>query len=143
MRIPCPICGLRDSGEFTYAGDATVQYPALDADQDAWYEAVYERRNPRGPHTEYWHHTAGCRRYIIVERDTLTHEVFGARLPHGPDPSQSPETGGKARAGTAAKATRKTAGKTTGKTAGKTAGGAKPGPRRRTTTPRGGARGGA
>ncbi|MEM8878653.1 MAG: sarcosine oxidase subunit delta [Pseudomonadota bacterium] len=93
MRIPCPICGIRDSGEFTYCGDATVKYPALDADQDAWYEAVFERRNPSGPHTEYWHHTAGCRRYIIVERDTRTHEVFGARLPHEPGPDEQAKQG--------------------------------------------------
>ncbi|MEM9145272.1 MAG: sarcosine oxidase subunit delta [Pseudomonadota bacterium] len=84
LRIPCPFCGLRDHTEFVYEGDATVDYPALDASEQAWYEAVFLRRNPRGAHFEYWHHTAGCRAVLIVERDTLTHEIRSARLAHGP-----------------------------------------------------------
>ena len=31
IRINCPFCGLRDHSEFTYGGDATIEYPALDA----------------------------------------------------------------------------------------------------------------
>jgi heterotetrameric sarcosine oxidase delta subunit len=106
MRIPCPICGERDSGEFTYSGDATIEYPALDADQAAWYGAVFERTNPRGVHTEFWHHTTGCRRFIVVKRNTLTHEVHGAMLAHGPDPDRaSPDKTPQARGG--AKSSRK------------------------------------
>jgi len=82
LRIPCPFCGPRDHTEFSYEGDATVTYPALDAAEEAWVEAVYLRENPRGPHTEYWHHIQGCRAFLIVERDTLTHEIASARLAH-------------------------------------------------------------
>ena len=82
MRIPCPFCGERDAAEFTYEGDATVEYPALDAPAEDWLAAVYLRENPKGRHREMWRHVLGCRAFVIVERDTLTHEVFGAALAH-------------------------------------------------------------
>ncbi|MBM3569058.1 MAG: sarcosine oxidase subunit delta [Alphaproteobacteria bacterium] len=81
LRLPCPHCGLRDHAEFAYGGDANVAKPALDAPQQAWIEAVYMRANPRGAHAELWHHVHGCRAWIVVERDTATHVVRGARLP--------------------------------------------------------------
>ena len=49
MLIPCPVCGLRDHGEFTYGGDATIVRPAIaDADPARWAAYVYDRENPRG-----------------------------------------------------------------------------------------------
>lgn len=84
LRIDCPFCGPRDHTEFSYEGDATVKYPALDASQDAWFEAVFLRENPRGPHTELWHHIQGCRSFLVVERDTLTHEIKSVRFAHKP-----------------------------------------------------------
>jgi len=80
MRIPCPICGDRDSAEFTYAGDAARAVPALDADPDLWAAHVYQRANRMGRHVEYWQHTGGCRAVLLVERDTVSHQVFSARL---------------------------------------------------------------
>lgn len=82
LRIPCPVCGPRDHAEFDYEGDATVPYPALDAPREAWFEAVFLRENPRGPHRELWRHAQGCGCWIEVERDTLTHEIAAARLSH-------------------------------------------------------------
>ena len=75
LRINCPFCGERDHSEFTYGGDATVSYPALDAPLEAWIDAVYVRANPKGPHRERWQHSDGCRLWLIVERDTMTHEI--------------------------------------------------------------------
>lgn len=76
LRIDCPFCGKRDFDEFTYEGDASISYPAIDnADEEAWYRAVFLRKNPRGPHLEYWYHGLGCRMWLKVERDTLTHEI--------------------------------------------------------------------
>jgi sarcosine oxidase subunit delta len=81
MLIPCPVCGLRDHEEFTYGGDATVVRPNIsDGDQSHWAAYVYDRENPRGTHQEYWHHNHGCRSFLIVTRDTQTHDVSGARL---------------------------------------------------------------
>ncbi|HSK39216.1 MAG TPA: sarcosine oxidase subunit delta [Arenibaculum sp.] len=96
MLIPCPVCGSRDHGEFTYGGDATVVRPTLeDSDPRRWAAYVYDRRNPRGLHTEYWHHVHGCRSWMIVERNTETHEVGAARLigPFAGPPSPESETG--------------------------------------------------
>ena len=73
--IHCPFCGERDHSEFTYGGDATVVYPALDAPLETWIDAVYVRANPKGPHRERWQHSDGCRLWLIVERDTLTHAI--------------------------------------------------------------------
>ena len=81
MLIPCPVCGLRDAGEFTNGGDASIVRPAFDdGDEAAWAAAIYDRANPRGGHKEYWHHVDGCRHWLIVARDTQTHADFSARL---------------------------------------------------------------
>lgn len=81
MRIPCPLCGERALEEFTYRGDAGVRRPdGEETDLGAWHAFVYLRDNPRGPHREHWHHLHGCRAWLEVERDTVTHEIFAARL---------------------------------------------------------------
>jgi methylglutamate dehydrogenase subunit B len=81
LRIPCPVCGLRDETEFAYREDAGVLRPAHDdTDLAVWRDAVFIRDNPRGRHLEYWHHVHGCREVLVVERDTLTHEFGLCRL---------------------------------------------------------------
>ena len=83
MLLTCPHCGPRDCTEFTYGGDATVRRPANPnaLSDEQWAEYVYLRENQRGPHEELWQHASGCRRWIVVRRDTLTHEVISSRLP--------------------------------------------------------------
>lgn len=83
MRISCPFCGERSSREFTYLGDATLRRPAVNAADGAWYEYVYLRENPAGPHNEYWQHHAGCRAWLIVRRDTTTHAILGVTAAPG------------------------------------------------------------
>lgn len=80
MRITCPICGERGVAEYVYGGDATVARPALDAPVEAWKEAVLDRENPRGRHLEWWQHAQGCRAWMVVERDTVTHRIESVRL---------------------------------------------------------------
>ena len=75
MRIPCSFCGARDIQEFVYRGDAAPQRPT---GEDAFYAYVYERDNPAGPMRELWYHAQGCRNWLIITRDTRTHEVTGA-----------------------------------------------------------------
>ena len=82
IRIPCPFCGPRDHSEFAYGGDASVEYPALDASTEAWHDAVFLRDNPKGRQAETWQHVHGCRMWLVVERDTVTHEVFSVRAAH-------------------------------------------------------------
>ena len=75
LRIRCPWCGERDHTEFSYGADATVVRPRADASDQDWVNYVYIRDNPRGPHQEYWHHAHGCRQWLRVTRNTLTHEI--------------------------------------------------------------------
>ncbi len=82
LLIRCPWCGERAQTEFTYGGDATVVRPDPDAvSLTEWSDYVYLRDNPRGPHTEWWHHSMGCRRWIKVYRNTWTHEVLDSGPP--------------------------------------------------------------
>jgi methylglutamate dehydrogenase subunit B len=78
MRIPCPHCGERDVGEFAYYGDATKRRPDGGADMAAFFDYVYPRYNPAGLHRELWYHLGGCRAWIVVGRDTRSHDIFGA-----------------------------------------------------------------
>ncbi|MDB5603767.1 MAG: sarcosine oxidase subunit delta [Bradyrhizobium sp.] len=82
MRIKCPYCGSRDSGEFSYLGDATLKRP-VDGEHDidgAMFDYVYLRDNPAGQHREHWYHGAGCRSWLVVERDTRNHDILSVQL---------------------------------------------------------------
>lgn len=79
MRLNCPHCGERSLEEFTYRGDAILRRPALDAPAESWVDYVYLRDNPAGRHEEYWYHGAGCRAWLVVDRDTTTHTVHSVR----------------------------------------------------------------
>lgn len=82
MRIDCPFCGERDLSEFTYLGDAGFRRPPSEAEglADRFYEAVYLRDNPAGPHQELWYHAAGCLSWLQVTRDTRTHEILAVQF---------------------------------------------------------------
>jgi heterotetrameric sarcosine oxidase delta subunit len=68
--ISCPHCGVQ------IKGDAVPLRPSASAPDKAWHDYIFIRPNPMGRHKEFWHHVAGCRRFLVVERDTVTHEVF-------------------------------------------------------------------
>lgn len=77
LLIPCQYCGPRNETEFKYGGQAGIAYPA-DPDvltDAAWVEYLFLRDNPKGRWRERWVHTAGCRRWFDLERDTLTNEI--------------------------------------------------------------------
>ncbi|HEX4268677.1 MAG TPA: sarcosine oxidase subunit delta [Steroidobacteraceae bacterium] len=81
MRIECPFCGERDVSEFSYLGDAAFQRPPPDTEDvaDRFYEAVYLRENPAGPHQELWYHASGCLSWLRVTRNTRTHEILAVQ----------------------------------------------------------------
>jgi heterotetrameric sarcosine oxidase delta subunit len=83
MLIQCPFCGERDASEFAYLGDADCERPdpATPDAQSRFFAAVYLRENPAGPHNELWYHTAGCRSWLRVRRDTRTHEILAVDFP--------------------------------------------------------------
>ncbi|MFT5573060.1 MAG: heterotetrameric sarcosine oxidase delta subunit [Cryomorphaceae bacterium] len=82
IRINCPFCGERDHSEFSYGGDASIEYPELDASAEQWHDAVYMRENIRGMQAETWFHQNGCRLWLVVERDTVTHHIKSVRAAH-------------------------------------------------------------
>jgi heterotetrameric sarcosine oxidase delta subunit len=84
MRIPCPYCGSRDVQEFSYLGDANLRRPAPEAPEAAFHDYVYLRDNPAGPHRELWYHGSGCRNWLVVTRNTVTHVITGARFAKEP-----------------------------------------------------------
>lgn len=77
LLIRCPWCGDRDEVEFSYGGQAHVDYPEdPDALDDlAWSEYLFVRDNPRGAFAERWVHANGCRRWFTLVRDTATNEM--------------------------------------------------------------------
>ena len=82
IRITCPFCGPRDHAEFSYGGDGSIQYPALDAPVQDWHDAVFLRANICGVQTETWQHVHGCRMWLKVVRDTMTHEIHSVTPAH-------------------------------------------------------------
>lgn len=77
MRITCPYCGERSNDEFTVLGDADALLARpTSGEPQAFQDYAYLRTNPAGQHRELWYHAAGCRRWLVVTRDTRTHEVM-------------------------------------------------------------------
>jgi heterotetrameric sarcosine oxidase delta subunit len=79
VRIDCPMCGLRDRREFYYKGAALVR-PEADAGAQAWDDYVHLRENVAGRTRDLWQHEAGCGAWLVVTRNTATHEVYGVQL---------------------------------------------------------------
>ncbi len=79
MRLPCPLCGERDHREFTYKSVA-LDRPTDEEWSDAWDDYIHLRENVEGPQEELWWHGAGCGAWLVVTRDTKTHDVLGAKL---------------------------------------------------------------
>ncbi|WP_095588949.1 sarcosine oxidase subunit delta [Actibacterium ureilyticum] len=83
MIIPHPLLGPRDSQEFTIMGDAKLLARPdglADGAEAAFFDYLYLRDNPAGLHRELWYHEQGDRSWLVVTRDTLTHEILGAEL---------------------------------------------------------------
>ena len=81
MRLTCPLCGERDLREFSYTGDAVfTNRPAPDASAQDWDSYLHLRDNPAGQTRDLWHHGAGCSAWLIVTRNTVTHEVISTEL---------------------------------------------------------------
>ncbi len=79
LLIACPHCGDRAQVEFVYERtlDSIV---TLEMSGDDAMGALFTRTNPRGPSRELWRHARGCRAWLIVDRDTLTHVISAVRL---------------------------------------------------------------
>lgn len=83
MIINHPLLGLRDAQEFVYLGDATlIERPDWQTSDaiDKFHDYLYLRDNPVGPHRELWYHEQGDRSWLVVTRNTLTHEITNVEM---------------------------------------------------------------
>ncbi len=83
MIINHPLLGPRDAQEFTYLGDASLMDRPDAADPQAaekFHDYMYLRDNPAGEHRELWYHEQGDRSWLVVTRNTLTHEISKVEL---------------------------------------------------------------
>ena len=83
MIIAHPLLGPRDAAEFVYLGDASLidrpDWQAPDA-AERFHDYAYLRDNPAGAHRELWYHEQGDRSWLVVTRDTTTHEITRVEL---------------------------------------------------------------
>ena len=81
MRIKCPLCGDRDSREYTYMGHETyLDRPGDEGWSADWDDYPHLRDNPAGVTRDLWYHGAGCTSWLLVERDTVTHDILRVEL---------------------------------------------------------------
>lgn len=82
MIIPHPILGPRDAQEFVYLGDASLidRPDGMTAGIEEFHEYLYQRTNPAGEHQELWYHEQGDRSWLVVTRNTVTHEILKVEL---------------------------------------------------------------
>ena len=82
MIIHHPILGPRDAQEFVYLGDASLidRPDGLGAGVEAFHDYLYNRDNPAGEHQELWYHEQGDRSWLVVTRNTVTHEITKVEL---------------------------------------------------------------
>ena len=75
MLIACPHCGPRAQAEFAYerTRDSIVTIAMA---PDVAMTTLFERTNQRGVDDELWRHSHGCRRFILLRRNRVTHEIL-------------------------------------------------------------------
>jgi heterotetrameric sarcosine oxidase delta subunit len=81
MRLTCPLCGDRDRREFHYYGaEDYLHRPSAEAELAAWDSYLHLRDNPAGVVRDLWYHEAGCAQWLLVTRNTVTHEISSVEL---------------------------------------------------------------
>ncbi len=83
MIINHPLLGPRDHQEFVCLGDATLIDRPDWRDEDAperFHDYLHLRDNPAGEVREVWYHEHGDRSWLVVTRDTGSHEITSVEL---------------------------------------------------------------
>lgn len=81
--IICPNCGPRNNDEFTFQGEVRRRPDVNDTDPAEWRRYLYSRENVADWASERWFHVSGCRRYLMVERNTVSNEIRDVELVGG------------------------------------------------------------
>ena len=83
MIIDHPLLGPRDHQEFVCLGDAALIDRPDWRDGDAaerFHDYLHLRENPAGAVRELWYHEHGDRSWLVVTRDTRSHEIVSVEL---------------------------------------------------------------
>lgn len=79
LLICCPFCGPRAGVEFKFERALeTIVGPEMPATEAM--SRLYTRDNPRGVSGELWRHSFGCGAWLMLQRDTATHEISSVTL---------------------------------------------------------------
>jgi heterotetrameric sarcosine oxidase delta subunit len=81
--VSCPNCGPREATEFVYGGELVPRPMGRSQGRRELSAYLYFRSNPAGEQAEWWFHEAGCGRWLIAERNTLTGDVASTTTPAG------------------------------------------------------------
>ena len=84
LLIACPHGGPRAQEEFSYER-TTDSMVTPEAAPEVAMAALFTRENPRGVAEEIWRHTFGCRGWLVLRRDRLSHAITDIR-PLGREP---------------------------------------------------------
>ncbi len=77
--LPCPWCGPRNVAEFVHHGEPESRPDVASVEPTDWRGYLYLEHNVLGWVTERWFHRAGCRRFFLLERHTMTNEIRAGR----------------------------------------------------------------
>lgn len=84
MRLKCPLCGDRDRREFYYYGASDyLDRPSAAAPLADWDNYLHLRDNPAGVTRDLWYHEQGCAQWLLVTRNTVTHDISAVELVAG------------------------------------------------------------
>ncbi|HJF13412.1 MAG TPA: sarcosine oxidase subunit delta [Enteractinococcus helveticum] len=76
MQINCPWCGLRNATEFKQYGERPPRPDVANATREQWADYLYFRDNAWGVVKEQWFHSAGCRQFFMLHRDTFANKAI-------------------------------------------------------------------
>lgn len=91
--VPCPYCGLRNASELRWCGELRHRPDPGTATPAQWRRYLYMRRNVAGWSTESWFHRAGCGRYFVLERNTVTNQFRSVAADAGIEETSSESDG--------------------------------------------------
>ena len=76
--LTCPYCGIMaDETELAPGGEAHLKRVGPEGTDEAFESYMFDRANPKGVHFERWRHAAGCGKWFLAARNTVTLEVYG------------------------------------------------------------------
>ena len=78
LMLECPCCGvMADETELAPGGEAHLRRVGPDGSDVDLEAYLFDRTNPKGVHFERWRHAAGCGKWFLAARNTVTLEVYG------------------------------------------------------------------